>query len=194
MKLLLPHYVLVALLCPAAAFAQSSGPQSASLTDVVERVISEMPTRLAHLRGDLLANNPEASDYTSLLLLKGADNCTISVFNTPGDTTACWRAELPVLDDFDQAKKAFQSAYESLHKARINRLHPGVVYKLEGDYKEADETKQTNSIEFTLDPAGEEFHKVRVQILLSYTMPEWHLAVQVYEKPGELGMTEAADQ
>jgi hypothetical protein len=176
------------------ASAQIPDPSTLSLTDAVERVISEMPTRLAHLRGDLLASNPEAIDYSSLLLLKGADNCTISVFNTPGDTTACWKAELPVLEEFGQAKKAFQTAYESLHRARITQLHPGVVYKLQGAFLEADETKQTNSIEFTLDPAGEEFHKVRVQILLSYTMPEWHLSVQVYEKPGELGMGEVANQ
>src|ERR1700744_5692972 len=109
----LPYYLLAAVLCPALASAQSA-PQSVSLTDAVERVISEMPTRLTHIRGELLANNPEAIAYTSLLLLNGADNCTISVFNTPGDTTAAWKAELPVLDDFGQAKKAFSSAYESL--------------------------------------------------------------------------------
>ena len=194
MKRMLLCFLLGAPLCPSMASAQAPNPSTLSLTDAVERVISEMPTRLAHLKGELLASNPEAIDYTSLLLLKGADNCVISVFNTPGDTTACWRAELPMLDEFDQAKKAFQSAYESLHRARITRLHPGVVYKLEGDFLEADETKQTNSIEFTLDPAGEEFRKVRVQILLSYTMPEWHLSVQVYEKPGELGMGEVANQ
>ncbi|TDX00708.1 hypothetical protein [Dinghuibacter silviterrae] len=190
MKKLLLCFLLGAPLCP--VFAQTSG--SFTLTDAVERVISEMPTRLAHLKGDLLANNPEAIDYASLLQLKGADNCTISVFNTPGDTTACWKADLPVIDDFDQAKKAYQETYDALHHARITRLHPGVVYKLEGGFHQADETKQTNSIEFTLDPAGEEFHKVRVQLLLSYTMPEWHLTVQVYEKPGELGMAEASDQ
>lgn len=201
MNLRLPYYLLraalcplvlsLAALCPAVASAQSQ-PQSVSLTDAVERVISEMPTRLTHIRGELLANNPEAIDYTSLLLLNGADNCVISVFNTPGDTTAAWKADLPVLDDWNQAKKAFASAYESLHRARITRLHPGVVYRLEGDFQAADDTKQTNVIEFTLDPAGEEFQKVRVQLVLTYTMPEWRLEVQVYEKSGELGMTAGA--
>lgn len=192
MNVRLPYYLLLAVLCPAVTSAQSQS-QSVSLTDAVERVISEMPTRLSHIRGELLANNPEAIDYTSLLQLSGADNCVISVFNTPGDTTAAWKADLPVLDDWGQARKAFSSAYESLHRARITRLHPGVVYRLEGDFQAADETKQTNVIEFTLDPAGEEFQKVRVQILLTYTMPEWRLEVQVYEKPGELGMTAGAD-
>lgn len=196
MRRRLPCYLLTALLCPHPGHAQTgtNGPLSLPLTDAVERVISEEPTRLVRLRGDLLANNPEAVDYASMLLLKGAENCTISVFNTPGDTTACWKAELPVLDDFDQAKKAYRSLYESLHSARITRLHPGTVYRLQAPFQEASETKQTNTIEFVVDPAGDEFRKVRVQIMLSYVMPEWHLAVQVYEKDGELGMRKGDDE
>jgi hypothetical protein len=190
MKKIVLCFLLGAPVCP--VLAQT--PASLTLTDAVERVISEMPTRLAHLRGDLLANNPEAIDYASLLQLKGADNCTISVFNTPGDTTACWKADLPVIDDFNQAKKAYQETCDALRRARITRLHPGMVYKLDGDIHQADETKQTNSVEFTLNPSGQEFRKVRVQVLLTYTMPEWHMQVQVYEKPGELGMTDTGDQ
>ncbi len=182
MKRKLLSFLLPVLACPALSHAQLS------LTDAISRVISEEPTRLLRLRGELLANNPEVVDYESLLQLTGSDRCYVSVFNTPGDTTACWKAEYPDLEDFPAAKKAFRGLYESLRTARITRLHPGTVYRLSGDFLEADETKQTNSIEFTLDPAGEDFQKIRVQILLTYVMPEWHLSVQVYEKPGELGM------
>jgi hypothetical protein len=189
MKRALLRFLLPALLGPATAFAQSKTPSSlsVSLTEAVERVVSEEPTRLAGLRGELLANNPEAVDYVSLLKLQGAENCIISVFNTPGDTTACWKAELPAMDDFAAAKKTYKNIYESLKAARISRLHPGTTYRLEGTYLAASEEKAANSIEFTLIPDDKEFKKIRVQVLMNYVMPEWNLSVQIYEKPGELG-------
>jgi hypothetical protein len=185
-------YVCAALLlCPLISFAQSGEPSTlnVSLTEALERVVSEMPGRMVNLRGELLVNNPEDVDYASRLVLSGAENCMISVFNTPGDTTACWKADYPAVDDFGAAKKLYRAVYDALKSARITRLHPGVVYKLEGDFIAADETKQSNSIEFTLGPGDQpEFRKIRVQILMSYLMPTWKLTVQVYEKPGELGM------
>ena len=186
---------LAVWLCPALAFAQDQKPNtiSVSLTEAVERIVSEEPTRLLHLRGELLANNPEAVDYESILKLEGADNCVISIFNTPGDTTACWKADLPALDDFGAAQKLYKSLYESLRAARINRLHPGVTYRLDGSYTAASADKASNSIEFTLTPEEAEFKKIRVQILMNYVMPEWNIQIQVYEKPGELGET-ASDQ
>jgi hypothetical protein len=212
MKRVLLRSLLPVLLCPVAAFSQSSAPATqssvpaaqssisaaqsptpatltVSLTEAVERVVSEEPTRLVRLRGELLANNPEAVDYASVLKLQGADNCVISVFNTPGDTTACWKADLPAMDDFETAKKTYRSLYESLRMARINRLHPGTTYRLDGTFLAASEEKASNSIEFTLTPDEKEFKKIRVQILMNYVMPEWNLSVQIYEKPGELGET-----
>ena len=175
------------------AFAQSPTPAASgltvSLTEAVERIVSEEPTRLVRLRGELLANNPEAVDYESILKLQGADNCVISVFNTPGDTTACWKATLPAIDDFETAKKTYRSLFESLRAARISSLHPGITYRLDGSFLAASEEKASNSIEFTLTPDEQEFKKIRVQILMNYDMPEWNLSVQIYEKPGELGET-----
>jgi hypothetical protein len=160
------------------------------LTEALERVVSEVPTRMIRLRGELLANNPEAVDYVSRLLIPGVDNCVISVFNTPGDTTACWKVEFPAVEDFGKAQKMYHSLYESLKTAHLTRLHPGMVYRLDAPYLEASETKLNNSIEFTMGPdSPEDFKKIRVQILLAYAMPDWQLSMQVYEKPGELGMT-----
>jgi len=191
MKRFLLRSLFAAFLCPVASLAQTASPATLSvpLTDAVERVLSEVPTRLVKLRGELLANNPEAVDYESILKLQGADNCFISVFNTPGDTTACWKADFPAVDDFTAAKRLYHDLYESLKNARISHLRPGTTYRLDAPYLAASEEKQSNSIEFVVTPANEkEFRKIRVQVMMLYTLPEWHLSVTIYEKPGELGM------
>lgn len=194
MKRIVYLLLLAGLVCPVAARAQADATLTVPMKDALERVLSEIPTKLKRLRGELLVNNPGSVDYVSLLQLQGAENCVVSVFSLPNDTTAGWMVDVSTTEEFVTAKKKFKELYEILKTTRLTRLNPGVSYKLVSVYLEPTEDKQSNSIEFSLSPNDkQEFTKVRVQMIMTYLMPEWHLSLQVYEKPRDPGTADDDD-
>ncbi|MBS1573904.1 MAG: hypothetical protein JST09_01270, partial [Bacteroidetes bacterium] len=60
--------------------AQLKSPHDNAFQADVENVILDYPNSFQHYIGSEIVNNPESTDYSSLLKIRGAQECTITKY------------------------------------------------------------------------------------------------------------------
>lgn len=159
------------------------GTGNMDVRNALEKVIADYPKEFATLKGEVLTNNPQTVEYTSLLAFKSAEQNTITQYSGKQPIYS-WQAQMLTSEEFETAAKKYKALYGQLKGMTIT-LNRDYTYGLAGEYDAPDESKKFSSTVFTLQPAASNLPKVKVELSLQYQFPEWKIYLMVYQKERE---------
>ena len=100
--------VAAALFCTAAASAQLRSPIPNAFRNDVQKAVADFPRQFASLRGDVRITNPQTVEYTSLLQVDKAEECTIMQYSSNSKPIYSLHALMLSTEDFDEAEKRYK--------------------------------------------------------------------------------------
>ena len=102
----------------------------------VELVLADFPYNYNHITGDLVLAQGEFEQFTSTVMLPGAETCIVGRYHSELDTTASWQALMYSNEEFDKAAEEYKQLYHQLKGCHL-KMSDGSVYYLDGRYEEA---------------------------------------------------------
>lgn len=151
-------------------------PVSTSLS----KVVADYSQQFARYLGEPLASNPQTEEFGSEICIAGAEQCTITKYSAKGKSVYSWQARMPVMEDFETAKKQFKQLFQQAQAATITLGEKS--FHLTGVYKEPTENLRFHSLILTPDIKDRSLKDLKLEILLEADMLEWGLRVILYEK------------
>ena len=174
---------LMFVLFGSSASAQLKSPQDNAFQADVENVILDYPNSFQHYIGNEIVNNPQSTDYSSLLKIRGAEECTITKYPSKKRNRYSYQAVMLSTEDFEKAKQTFDTYYIRLNKVSFHFANQ--PYNLTGEYQQPAEEKKFTTAVFSVSPTEENVKHLKVELLMEYALTEWKIKLLVYEKERE---------
>lgn len=165
------------------ASAQLKSPSDNAFQADVENVILDYPNSFQHYIGSQIVNNPQSTDYASLLKIRGAQECTITKYPAKKRDRYSYQAVMITTDEFETAKSTYDTYYNRLNKVSFRFANQ--PYNLAGEYESPTEEKKFTSSLFSVSPTEEGMKTLKVELLMEYVQTEWKVKLLVYEKERE---------
>src|SRR5947209_3970575 len=140
--------------------AQLRLPVSPALRADLQRVVTDFPKNFPNLKGDVVAENPQSTDYACNLKFSGAEENSITRYsgNKP---IYSWQAVMLTTEDFQEAVKKYKWLCTQV-KGMTLELND-VTFTLAGEVDPADESKKFSSSVFRLFPNDVNLPKMKVE-------------------------------
>lgn len=122
------------------------------ISPVLSKVIHDYPNGFNNIKGTLIEEGPQVTNFACLLIIKGIEEPgIITKFGQEKDRVYSWKNVMLETEDFETAKRMFKQYYTQIKKTSTvindNEL------KLSADYIEPDENKNFNTILFNMESA-----------------------------------------
>jgi len=167
------HFILSAQIIPV---------KNALQTDLA-KVIGDYPNHFNNFVGELLVKNPQSTDYKSLLVLKGAEECTVTKYSATGKEVYSWQALMLKTESFDEASKKFNSLYNSLQNLSVHVSSSDFVFK--ASYERPVEEKKFTSLVFKNSKEEKIPSRLRLELSMEYQLLEWEVKILIYDRDRE---------
>jgi hypothetical protein len=166
------------------AFSQLKLPFGNGIANDVKTVINDYPNQFNNLRGDLIVQNAQSTDYECNFKVESAEKAIITNYTANSKKISSWTALVLTTDDFETARKKFKALFQQLNNITVKMTNTNAFY-LKGKYENPVEEKKFFSSMFAFSNATEEMKKLKVEIVMEYELLEWKVKVLVYEKERE---------
>src|SRR5258706_5301043 len=133
-------------------------PGSSIATDV-KKIIDDYPNHFENVRGEMIIQNPQSTEYQCSVKLNGAEESVITRYSGKRNFIS-WHAVMLTTENFDEAKKKFNSLYNQLNNLCIKSI------RLKGAYESPVEDKKFTSAILSFDPADESLKKLKVEVVM----------------------------
>ncbi|HVM87441.1 MAG TPA: hypothetical protein VMT76_04585 [Puia sp.] len=170
---------LVFLSFYAGLLAQGTFTNTTSAT--LEKVIRDYPNRFKDIKGEVIVQNPQTTEYQSRVHVPGSSSCTVTRYNSVKNDVYSWECILLQTEDFNTAKNKFREIFNQI-KNSIIKLNGDKPYILNGQYEVPSEEKKFTTVVFELLPAVGEMKKVKIDLSLQAQITEWKLSLSVYDQ------------
>ena len=176
----LPYLLLFGFSGTSNAQFRLPGLSNPDVRQALEKVISDYPNGFSALKGEVLANNPQTVEYTSLLQFKSAEWNSITEHS--GKTPVySWQARMLSNEEFGVAEKKYKALFKELKNVSLT-LNRDYSYGLDGTYEEPSESRKFATSVFHLTPNATYLPNVKVELSLQYELLEWKIYLTVYQK------------
>lgn len=178
MKLIVKLLAIITILFVSfsVSYAQLNTITGNNVSGDVKKIIEDYPNHFQNIIGELLIENPQSSDYSSLIKLNGAEECTITKYSATKKDIYSWQALMLTTENFDEAKKKFRSLYAQINNLSVNGWH------LIGVYESPEIEKKFTNVVFSFDPGNEAMKNLRVEIVMESEVMEWKIKLLVYNR------------
>jgi hypothetical protein len=163
----------------ATSFAQ--GAFSNNTSEGLEKVIQDYPNRFNNIKGEVIVENLQTTEYKSTIQIPGASSCTVTRYNAANNDVYSWGCTLIKTEDFNAAKNKFREIYAQI-KNSIIKIQGEKPFILNGQYEAPSEGKKFTTVIFELLPAVGEMKKVKVDLSVQYEITGWKVSLSVYDR------------
>jgi len=178
----LTHFFLLAM--PIFAAGQQSAFTNQTHT-TLQKVINDFPNHFKNIKGDVLVENPQTTDYSSKVQIPGSVNTVITKYSSEDSTEIySWKCVLLESEDFEIVSKKYREIFNQV-KNSIIKLDGNKPFILNGNYVDPTEEKRFVASPFSLVPASGELKKLKVELTLEYLVTEWKVSLLVFDQPDE---------
>jgi hypothetical protein len=152
----------------------------------LQKVISDYPNKFKNIKGNVLTQDPQTTDYSSTVQVPGALNTVITQYSSSREKEIySWKCLLLESEDFELASKKYKDLFDQL-KNSIIKIDGQKPFILNGSYEVPTEEKKFTTTAFYLLPAAPgELKKLKVELSLEFYVTEWKLALLVYDQEEE---------
>lgn len=164
------------------AFAQprlSLKKTSNTLKPIVEQVARDYYQNFNNIKGDTIIATQSTIEFTSKVSPAGALATSITKYINPYSYT--WEATMFQSEDYAEAVEKYKEYYKQLNGFKLT-FYDKTSYKLEGVYDTPDESRGFASSILQLDAVNHDLELFKVEIGITYSLPDWTVKVMVYEK------------
>jgi hypothetical protein len=173
---------------PFALFAQPKVKQTNSTPSVkfvVEQVARDFYQNFNNIKGDTLNTTGSAVEFTSRVVPVGALSTSITKYVDPNSYS--WQSTLFKSEEYETAAAKYKEYYRQINGATLT-FYDKTSYKLSGYYDVPDENRAFASSILELNGTNHDLQLFKVEVALTYTMPEWFVKLMVYEKVADKDM------
>lgn len=175
----------LALLCFSVLFsvvvtAQLRLPVNNALRSDLQKVVAEFTHNFESIRGEVINQNPQTTEYLSQVKIADAKECIITRYSSSLKPVYTWQALMFVSEDFEAAAKKYKWLFSQLKG--MNVYHVSDQYSLQGKFEAAEEGSKNNSSVLTVFDPPAALKKLKLEVSLQFDFPEWKLNLLVYEK------------
>ena len=147
----------------------------------LEKVIQDYPNRFRNIKGEIIIENPQSTEYRSTIEIPGSTSTTVTRYNAKNDDIYSWSCILFEGEDFEQVKIKYREIFGQI-KNSIIKAGGQKTFILNGHYEIPSEEKKFTSIIFELLPAVGEMKKIKVDLSLQYEITGWKITLSVYDR------------
>lgn len=152
---------------------------SNTLKPVIEQVARDFYQNFKNVKGDTLNQSEETIEFASRIAPPDAISTSITKYLQPYSYT--WEATMFQTENYEEAVEKYKSYYRQLNGAKLT-FYDKTSYSLSGRYDAPDEGRAFASSILQLNPSNNDLQLFKVEIGLSYAMPDWTVKVMIYEK------------
>jgi hypothetical protein len=156
----------------------AQGVFSNSTNTALEKVIQDYPNRFRNIKGAMLVENGQATNYESSIKIPGSLSCIVSQSNARQSIS--WKAELFASSSFDDASSKYIELFNQI-KNSIIKIQGSKPYILSGQYTTPDQGKPYQAVILNMLPASGEMQRLKVEISLEQAGSTWKLVLSIYD-------------
>lgn len=157
----------------------AQGVFSNATNTALEKVIQDYPNQFRNIKGAMLVENGQATNYESSVKIPGSVSCIISQSNSSRHSMS-WKAQLFTATSFEEASGKYAELFNQI-KNSIIKLQGSKPYILSGQYANPDQGKPYQGVILTMLPASGELQKLKVEISLEQDGSNWKLQLAIYD-------------
>lgn len=174
-------------LCVFSAFAVSAQPRiafktlktSPSIKPVIEQVARDYYQNFNNIKGDTVNVTESTIEFTSKVAPPGSLATSITKYIDPYSYT--WESTMFQSEDYQEAVDKYKEYYKQLNGSKLT-FYDNTSYKLVGGYDTPDETRAFASSILQLDGINPDLQLFKVEVALTYSLPDWTVKILIYEK------------
>jgi hypothetical protein len=166
-------------------FAHAQGVFTNQTHQTLQKVINDYPNQFRNIKGRLIEQNPQTTDFASKVQIPGSVNTVITKYSSSEDKEIySWKCIMLESDDFEEVSTKYKALYNEI-KNSIIKIDGNKPFILNGTYEDPTQEKRYIATAFTLVPASGELKKLKIDLTLEYLVTEWKVSIVVYDKPEE---------
>lgn len=170
-------------LLPMTLFAQ--GVFTNTTHSALQKVIGDYPNHFRNIKGPVLNEDMQSTDYESKVQIPGASAAVITKYSSAEEKEVySWKCILAESEDFEAIAKKYKDLYNQIRNS-IVKVEGEKPFILNGLYEVPTEDKRFVSTAFTLLPAVGNLGKLKVELVLEYYVTEWKISLLVYDQQEE---------
>jgi hypothetical protein len=177
MKTIATSVVFFAITATSLAQSAFSNNTSAGL----EKVIQDYPNRFKNIKGEVIVENPQTTEYKSTIQIPGSSSCIVTRYSAAKNDVYSWGCILIKTEDFNAAKNKFREIYGQI-KNSIIKIQGEKPFILNGQYESPNEEKKFTTIIFEMLPAVGDMKRVKIDLSLQYEINGWKVSLSVYDR------------
>ena len=160
----------------------------------IGKVVRDYYGHFYNIKGEKISETESTNEYKSKVLLQGALESSITEIKSLHNVYS-WQATMFKTDDFEKAVEKYKQIYNQLNGAGF-MMHDKTVWKFKGSYDAPDEGRAFASSILEPDVNEKVLQRLKIEVALNYSMPEWTVKILVYEKISDedIRPTERTDQ
>lgn len=153
---------------------------SNSIKPAIEKVVRDYYDHFNNIKGEKIVETVSTIEYQSKILPEGALESTITEIKSLHNVYS-WQATMLTTDDYEKAIEKYKHIYRQLNGANF-LMDDNKSWKFRGDYDAPDESRAFASSVLEPEVSEAVLQRLKVEVALNYTMPEWTVKIMVYEK------------
>ncbi|MDQ6902420.1 MAG: hypothetical protein M3139_05335 [Bacteroidota bacterium] len=156
---------------------------SSTVKPDIEKVTGDYYDHFDHIKGETLYETVSTIEYASKVLPLGASQSSITEIKSVHNNFS-WQAIMFTSEDYKKAAEKYKQIYNELNGANYN-MHENKVWKFKGRYDSPDDDRAFASSILEPDKSEKSLRKLKIEVALSYSIPEWTVKVLIYEKEAD---------
>jgi len=150
-----------------------------SLKPVIEKVARDYYQNFNNIKGDTVSQTESTIEFKSKIIPEGAIDASITKYINPYSYS--WQTTMFQSEDYQAAVGKYRDYYKQLDGCTLT-FYDKSSYKLGGNYDTPDENRAFASSILQLDNSNPDLRLFKVEVALTYSIPNWTVRVMVYEK------------
>ncbi|MHA4843077.1 hypothetical protein ACX0G7_02880 [Flavitalea antarctica] len=171
---------MILLVCLVSVTSLCQGVFNNHTNSALQKVIEDYPNKFSNIKGELLAENIQTTDYQSKVQIPGIP-CVLTQYSSAKKAVYSWKAELVEEEDFEEAKKRFKELYGQIRNTII-KVEGEKPFIVNGSYLAPTEERKFNVINFQLLPSGSDMEKLQIDLSMNFMVTAWKITLTVYER------------
>jgi hypothetical protein len=154
-----------------------------SVTPDIVRAAGDYYDHFFYIKGEKISETESTIEYKSKILPQGAVECTIMQIKSLLNVYS-WQAIMMNTDNYDNAVAKYKQIYRQLNGANF-AMNDGKTCKIRGSFDAPDINRAFASSILEPDVKETYLQRLKIEIALSYNMPDWAVKIMIYEKESD---------
>ncbi len=156
----------------------------------LEKVIKDFPNRFHNIKGEMIVQRAQTTEYRSTIQVPGTSSCTVIKHAVSNNDVYSWNCSVFATRDFNLAKNKFKEIFDQIENTII-KIDGQKPFIMSGQYRTPQEERKYTNVVFEILPAVGDMQKLKVELTMQYIGSEWKVFLTVYDSSFKEDITTA---